>query len=92
MTVGGLGCASDRRLCAERDRGAYRWLAFCRQTGTPISQLRAEEAMRGYAYALLRDYGDYETYLQTIVGDATEVVAMLEELAQLKAARGAPRS
>ncbi|CAK0787741.1 hypothetical protein CVIRNUC_010963 [Coccomyxa viridis] len=41
---------------------------------------------------VLRDYGDYETYLQTIVGDATEVVVMLEELAQLKAARGAAHS
>lgn len=36
---------------------------------------------------VLRDYGDYETYLQTIVNDMTEVQSMLQELAQLKIAK-----
>lgn len=40
---------------------------------------------------VLRDYGDYETFLQTIVDDMTDVEAMLQELAQLKAARSSQK-
>ena len=38
---------------------------------------------------VLRDYGDYETFLQTIVNDMTEVDTMLHELHQLRAAQAA---
>jgi hypothetical protein len=38
---------------------------------------------------VLRDYGDYETFLQTIVDDMTEVDTMLHELHQLRAAKAA---
>ncbi len=38
---------------------------------------------------VLRDYGDYETFLQTIVDDITEVDTMLHELHQLRAAKAA---
>lgn len=40
---------------------------------------------------VLRDYGDYETYLQTIVNDMTEVQSMLQELAQRRAAKPTPQ-
>ena len=40
---------------------------------------------------VLRDYGDYETYLQTIVNDMTEVQSMLQELAQCRAAKASPQ-
>ncbi|CAL5224939.1 g7708 [Coccomyxa viridis] len=40
---------------------------------------------------VLRDYGDYETYLQTIVSDMTEVQSMLQELAQCRAAKASPQ-
>jgi hypothetical protein len=36
---------------------------------------------------VLRDYGDYETFLQTLITDMTEVDTMLRELHQLRAAR-----